>query len=516
MVIRQAVTEPVMELNSSSQRQNRLVWHGIMGTGQSLSVGYSGALPEPTRPAAHALRLHDDTGKYDIEDSDASSLRAVALTEPLRTQDGGAGPYPRNIDGLTPHHSMANTITRLRELHDPASEPFITVHSAVGIGGALMNVINKQRDPRRIKDGNNAYAASLFEARALNRLAREQNASLQYDAIFLTHGEADALLNNEQYADDVLKLHSDFAEDVKAITGQSHDPILFLSQQNTCPPSRKFLPSIASDMWEVQKTAPNKVVCTGPKYQFDYSPDGLHLDWKGYERLGEKYGQVFYETVLQKQSFVPLRPTSAKLCDNLQDIIVDFEVPVAPLSWDTSLPIPHKGTRHGCWSKGRGFEVRDARGKHLGIADVNINDSGTSVTVSMPDPANAEIAELPLQLAYAMTQEGEGFGTGFCGGTEMGRMGWLSDSDAGCGAMRKVFGCRVKHDSCEVVHPGGWPGCSRTDVVKPSDLSIFWIEGETAFLERAWDGDSGKADLEVRHNQRNYCVAFSLTIDCGV
>lgn len=223
----------------------RTTWHGIIGTGQSLSVGFQGDLFEPTSAAPGGLKLYDKDNKSGGK-SDAPSLQAIPLTEPIRPiPKFGAKFYPDNIAGLSPHHGMTCAIDQLIAGNENVAKPYVTAHTVVGSGGATMQVIRKDGD-------SNAYKASMFEAKAFQRLAEEQGCDLVYDAIVLTHGESDAVLNNEKYAEEVMKMQKDYAEDLKIITGQTKDPVLILSQVCCCK-------CIAKGMTKVLLTMDSKI-----------------------------------------------------------------------------------------------------------------------------------------------------------------------------------------------------------------------------------------------------------------
>jgi hypothetical protein len=57
---------------------------------------------------------------------------------------------------------------------------------------------------------------------------------------------------------------------------------------------------------------PREITCSGPKYQHPYVADGIHLEVRGYEMLGEKYGQIYCETVVLGNDWRPLEPTTVE------------------------------------------------------------------------------------------------------------------------------------------------------------------------------------------------------------
>lgn len=445
----------------------------------------------------------------------------VPFTEPFRVRRGTGAAYPDNIDGLTPQLAMAGTLCRLRERSrsritadedENEDVEHITIHSCVGRGGAPMADIRKHG--RGIE-----YSASIFEARAIARLAAEVGAALVFDAVVLTHGEADALVGDdgEAYGSQVLQMQRDYAADLMGISGQRREPVLVLSQQNTCPPSRALRPGVMDAQWRVQNddsAGKGKVVCSGPKYQYGYA-DGLHLTGGGYRRLGEKYGMVVHESVVVGREFRPLRPTRAgvEVKKGGQQVTVEFEVPVLPLRWNDCLPRAHGHGVHTAWKNGRGFEVRDAEGREVAIRDVVIAARESKVTIDLVEPAE----KCPLTVAYAMTQQGDGFGSGFCGGTEDGRMGHLSDS-ADDGAV-ETLRCHAEKASHVLFSEDGWERRAVYDLMKPGGMVIVGFDPDDkkrAFMHEPWSGESEVLLARVRHDQRNYCVSFLMPVETRV
>lgn len=496
---------------ASISEQGHEIWHGVIGTGQSLSVGFQGQFPGPTAIAPGAYKLIDSSKRYDIEKPDVSSLEIVPLTEPLRDPIAAADQYPGNLEGKTPHHSMALQIAQLCAQN--GRKPHVTVHSAVGKSGAPMYEI--------CKDGEkNSYAASIYEIRALTRLAKEKGAKLIYDCILLTHGESDALLGNNEYGETLVKLVTDYMQDLTSITGQEHAPLMILSQQATSPGGRDPRPNpVIQKMWQTQAETSNAIICSGPKYQFGYAEGGLHLPAAGYDRLGEKYGQAYYQTLIEGEPFVPLSPKSASMHDELT-IIVDFHIPAAPLDWDPYLPSCHPSSEGHPWADGRGFEVRDNNGDAISIESVNITADGTSVSIkirsSQNDPRHlskhGRVDNLPLTIAYAMTQDQ----SGFLGGFGEGRLGHLRDSDPLVGATSQVLTCQLENGSRSITCPERFEGIALYDNVEPGDNAIVELDPmdlSWASLGSPWMGSSGWQELRLSHNQRNYLVSFSLTVE---
>ncbi len=407
---------------------------GIIGTGQSLSVGAEAGNITAAAMSQPYNNLMLSLGglavpPLDEAASESAALSLVPLVEPIRqTANGYPRAYPSNLYGESPHTAMSAEITALGTSRGGLSD-LVTVHTVVGESGQGMNVINKTAT--EVVDGQNttgrAYAASLFEARAIARLAAADEKSYGVAAIFLTHGETDA--GNGNYDNDMLQLWTDYNADLQAITGQTRDIPLFTSQQHGIylyaigDGPRNMDPSTRLQ-WTAALDHPDEIVCVGPKYQYPYAPDWLHLVPLGYELMGEKYAQAFYQHVLLGRPWKPLQPIASSIESNGAVITVDFEVPVPPLAWSDELPMPHQNDLTE-WAQGRGFEVKMGA-TPLEIASVELVDEDTvQIALAADVPAGAT-------LGYAAMSDGQAIS-----GVSP-RWGQLRDSDPFVGAFTNM------------------------------------------------------------------------------
>lgn len=408
----------------------RALWDytGIIGTGQSLSVGAqaSNITPRATTSANDNLKLSLGTAVVPPFDADDAALSLVPLTEPIRPlANGFPSAYPANLYGESPHTAMGAQITALAQAGGLSD--FVTVHTVVGESGQAMSVIDKTATEmvNGTQTTGRAYAATLFEVQAIKRLAGDKTYGV--GAIFLTHGESDA--GNANYENAMLQLWADYNADLRAITGQSEPIPLFTSQQHgifmyAAGDAPRNIDRSTLFQWRAALNHPDEIVCTGPKYQYPYDPDFLHLQPLGYELMGEKYAQIFYSHVVNGQRWQPLQPLQDTVARDGRVITVDFHVPVPPLAWDEVLPRPHQADLTE-WAEGRGFEVRvgDTR---LTIESVAIVDADTvQITCAEDVPAGAT-------LGYAATSDGAAVS-----GVSP-RWGQLRDSDPFVGAFTQM------------------------------------------------------------------------------
>jgi hypothetical protein len=394
---------------------------GIVGTGQSLSVGAeAGAITaKATMQPYNNMKLSLGTATTWPINPDDAALSLVALTEPIRpTANNYPSAYPRNMYGESPHTAMAAQITALARLGGLSD--MVTVHTAVGESGQGMTWINKTAMEEVMANGaqtrGRAYAATLFEARAIKRLVGDKTYGI--GAIFLTHGESDA--GNTGYGQAMVQLWTDYNADLKAITGQTESIPLITSQQHGVYPymageAPRNVDTSTLLQWRAALDNPDKIVCAGPKYPYPAAADFLHMQPLGYEMLGEKYAQVFYQHVVLGQPWHPLQPLTNTVARNGRVITVDFDVPVPPLTWDDALPRPHQ-TALTEWAAGRGFEVRMGATR-LAIESVEIVDEDTvQITCAADVPAG-------VTLGYAGMSDGAAVAGVFA------RWGQLKDSD---------------------------------------------------------------------------------------
>lgn len=368
-------------------------WAGIVGTGQSLAVGEPGNEARGTADAAvrsttqpfQNLKLSTGSLPWPVDPNDAT-LTMVPLVEPVgRLSPNYPSSWPTNIAGETPHAAMAHQISTLVQASE--TRDYVSVHTEVGENGQPLTRLIKNPMPQVPPDvTGHAYEATLVEARAITRLATAASKTYGVGAITVTHGESDA--GNSNYALELHALWSDYKTDLAAITGQAEPPLLIVSQQNSGTASGSTL-----GQWKIGVDYPDDAVCSGPKYQYRYRVDAVHLAVDGYQKLGEKYGQIYYERVVMGRDWQPLQPTAATREGRV--IRVEFHVPVPPLVWEDTFEAPHQNSLTE-WSQGKGFEVR-AGGAPVSISSVAIAQDAVEITCATDLPASG------VSVAYAFS-----------------------------------------------------------------------------------------------------------------
>jgi hypothetical protein len=479
-------------------------WVGIIGTGQSLSVGWEAGIVSPTQPFKN-LKLVDNgpDPKYPIDGGATGQWSVTPLIEPIRKAVAGTGAgyddsqYPNNIFhyndsyGETPHAGMANTLSTVWAARAGMGD-YITAHSIVGWSGHCLSDIDK-------KGGKRSFPAAMSEAKIFKKLAEAQGKTYGVGGIILTHGECDA--TNPNYGTGLYQLWQDYNTDIKALTGQKNDVVLLISQQSSTTGGTN---SSAVQVWKAGNDHPGQIVCTGPKYAFGQY--GLHLPAPGYERVGEKYAEVFDLMVDQGIAWKPVGPN--KITRNGAVITLDFDVPNPPLVWDQHLNPPHQ-TMHTAWAQGHGFEVIDAAKNEVTIQSAEIK--GTSVVITL---AQAPAQGTMLTVGYALTPDAPGY---TAGGPD-GMHGQLRDSDPFEGYSKETIEASVTNGSPNIndVTQGGFARRAALDIVTGSGLAADTVCAKMNYdqitLSAPWTGATGKAMLTFHHNHYNYAVHFAMAV----
>jgi hypothetical protein len=395
-------------------------WVGVVGSGQSLSVGAQASDVATTTQPYGNLKLALGGAVVPPFDAENAALSLVPLVEPIRPF-GTAYPsaYPANIYGETPHSAMANQITALAR--GAGAPDYVGVHTVVGENGQGMAQLRKGAAEVVVgaTSKGRAFAATLFEARAIRRLAAARGKTYGIGAIILTHGETDS--GNANYEAELVQLWTDYNTDLAAITGQTQSIPMLVTQHHAFgfTAGQRSGPAASTlAQWRVGVNHPRDIICSGPKYQYPYAADNLHLVTRGYQLLGEKYGEVYYERVVLGRDWQPLQPLRVERAGRV--VTVHFHVPVPPLAWDDVLPAPHQSALTE-WAAARGFELSLA-GTPLAIESVAIASDSIQIVAAADVPAGA-------LLGYAATSDGT------VPPNMSRRWGLLRDSDALVGAV---------------------------------------------------------------------------------
>lgn len=145
----------------------------------------------------------------------------------------------------------------------------------------------------------------------------------------------------------------------------------------------------------------------------------------GYELLGEKTAEIYYQRAVLGNDWQPLMPIKVTRTSSTV-VTVQFHVPNPPLVWDTSFNAPNITA----FKNGKGFELYttpDASG-YVTISSVAI--SGDSVQIT----ASAALPTTGLTVGYALVNQGKQS----TNHSKAVRWGQLCDSDPFMGGTTKM------------------------------------------------------------------------------
>ena len=344
----------------------------LLGTGQSLSVGYAGT------PTLSTTQPFDNRRFVTGVIAGGSGLTSfVPLTE--------AGTE-------TLSSSLANFVRA-----GAAHRMLVSAHGVSGIAYS------------GIKKGTTAYANGLAQVSAAKALCTSQKLTYVVRGVTNVHGESDHLAGNTAYASNLAQWQQDYETDVRAITAQTEPVPMFHTQMSSWTKYGQATSAIPAQQLMATVGSGGKLVLVGAKYHLPYAPDGVHLTNQGYRQMGEDYAKAYRRVVLEGQRWEPLRPTSVTRNANVIRIV--FAVPSPPVAFDTSRVAP---------AAHMGFEYTDASGSPPAIASVALDgpDAVKIVLASTPTGANKRVR-------YAFTGV-----PGASAGPMTGPRGNLRDSDA--------------------------------------------------------------------------------------
>jgi hypothetical protein len=483
-------------------------WVQIISTGQSLSVGSLGLPPSQAAQPYQNMVLSDSSAdpKYDNVGDILSLVPLVSLLRTPWPSAAAPGTYPNNIDGETVSERLANQLSALSLAR--SGRDYVTIATAVGQSGRPLSIIEKQPGPgypaKPANPANLAYWASMYETAHIQELARKAGKRFGVGAVFLTHGETDAIAFNPTYEAGVLKLAKDYDVDLRAMTGQTTPVLMFASQQATFPTNANLISATTHALWHVSTANPDSVVCVGPKYQYEYVADHVHLTAPAYERVGTKYAEAYYQTVLEGKRWRPLEPVQVARVGKV--ISVSLYVPFPPLSWDAAFPPPHQSTPLHPWRNGRGFEVATQAGAQLAIESVAL-DGVSSLKITL---AEEPAAGTPIVVRHAIVQDVEGA----TGGLPEGRHGLLRDTDPLVPRDARVLTVTVKNGSAVLTSKkvGAFDRQTVRDRVTlpgvAGELVVVARTADTLTLSSAVMLPDGEVNASFMSDQRNYLVHF--------
>jgi len=349
--------------------------HHVVGTGQSLASGVGGSPPLSTSQP-YDNRMFG-TG---VLAGGAGLTAFVPLVE-------------RDVETMS--SSFASQVTKLTRAAGGTHDMLVSVHA---VGGAPYRVMKK---------GNPPYAVTIAQVTAARSVARASGLAYDVTAVTSADGGGDHVDKNTHLSDDLAEWQHDFETDIEAITGQTGTIPLLLTQYSSWTEYDPTSPIPLAQL-RAHVEHPGKVFVVGPRYAFQYGPDGVHLTNEGYRQMGEYYARAYRRVVVEHGTWEPLRPKTITRAGAV--ITVRFLVPAPPLVFDTTL-----ATNPG----NMGFEYADDGPGSPTITSVALTGADTvAITLS------AEPTALNRRIRYAYTGV-----LGAHAGLSTGAHGNLRDSD---------------------------------------------------------------------------------------
>lgn len=368
------VEEDLLALNSLASGTSR-VRHRIL-FGQSLSNGVQSS-PVLTTTAAHPGRVV--MPRVGIRALGTSQSGSYATTPLMRSNLFEWVDAYEVADGSTAETPGSGLGSALTGAYPTDEAILLTAH---GIGGAAYAAIKKGTVP---------YANLMLSVRRAFIMSRLLG--LDYDvSVHLVHGEADQAAAQGVYKAALEELQADLTTDIQAVTGQSGDVPLYVSQMSAFAHYGSATSFVPSDMAAAARDNPGQIILAGPRYRFP-TADGVHLTNAASYALGDMHGRAEARVLASAPS--ALIATSAVRSG--ATITVACTVPVAPLVRDTTTVTDPAGDAGAPAGLKYGFRYAQTGGTARTVSNVTV--SGTTITVTLSgDPGSPSAESLRIAM----------------------------------------------------------------------------------------------------------------------
>jgi hypothetical protein len=275
------------------------------------------------------------------------------------------------------------------------------------------------------------FTEALMQVKSAKAIAAAKGKSYVVRAVTAIHGGSDHYDKENElsfiartdgtgtvanYAEALMEWQRDYETELRAITGQTEEIPLFVSQFGSWTDT--VTSTIPVRQLEAHVRAPGKVVVVTPNYPFTHYTDCLHYTNYSQRRLGAYFAKAYQRMIIEGGTFEPLRPLTVTRNGNV--LTVTFHVPVPPMVIDTT-----RVTNPGNY----GFTY----------ADSNSSATISSVALAGPDTVTVTLSSAPTgdarKLRYALNA-----GSDVCPGPTNGARGNLRDSDTTPGYHTDVGG----------------------------------------------------------------------------
>ena len=391
---------------STCNKTPNSVVNGILGIGQSLSIGFNSLSQIATNyPGLWTM---------------GEGIRAAcppAFFVPLR--EWTVDPVAGRGTFQTICSSMGQGVMKA----GPASD---MVFSLSGVSNNAYSFMAK---------GTLAYQEALTQVNAGFVAASNLSINYTFKAIFCIHGENDEAIVNTNYGANLLTWQSNYQSDIQAITGQTGSVLFFFCQTHSWTIyGSHTTPCVAPQQYNTFVNNQSTMVLVTPKYMFTYT-SGPHLNnATGYIWLGEYYAKAYYNRIVLGNNWTCLYPLSVTrsgatitVVFNYGGLVIDTTLVTDPSGTYASRTYnqPTSSATNSTVTNYQGFEFMDdnatspsANVTGLTITTTTLTNDTVVVTLSgTPTSTNKR-----LRYAFTMT-------VGNYPGATSGPRGNLRDSD---------------------------------------------------------------------------------------
>jgi hypothetical protein len=220
-----------------------------------------------------------------------------------------------------------------------------------------------------LKKGTSTWGVAMVQVATIKASVDSiPNHSYRPIAVTVVHGETDNFQGNAPlYQGYLEEWQRDYETDIRAIVNSPVPIPMFVSQMNT-----GWTGEMAVAQYKAHKDNPGKIFLIGPKYQYTYHTDNLHLRNVDSKHFGEMFAKVINEVVLKGNAWNPLMPTLVHRIDNV--ITVSYHIPVGNLEIDTSIVARRRNY---------GFDFVQTGGNVANIIDVQLVNGATKVQITL-------------------------------------------------------------------------------------------------------------------------------------
>lgn len=326
----------------------KTIWH-VIGNGQSLSEGQGSA-------ARTAGLYNNKMFSSGIKPANGAALTAFTNASEQTTERG-------NVSATNLVTGLARSIAGTNPDPDKQDVQFLISH--VGYGAKALIYLKK--NPTIDGNETTSYANAIQQVTAAKTIANGLGYGYEVLVMPFHHGESDDYGSRSApfYGAQLEQFWLDYNTDIKAITGQTRDLTMFITQ---CSSHQRFNGSAYSsiEVYKLFKLFPLRYVLICPKYFMSYSDAVAHLDTNGQNMMGDLVGAAMAQHFLEGNPWKPLYPTS--ITRSGATLTVVFHAPVEPIVLDTTAV-----TNPGSF----GFEYVNTSNVAVAINSVAIDNSNT-------------------------------------------------------------------------------------------------------------------------------------------